>query len=164
MAEKAIFKKIAQVAVVVKDLDASVKKYWDGYGIGPWGIWTFDPSTVKDMSIRGQRVDYAMRVAIATIGDVMWELIQPLDDRSIYAEFLKKHGEGLHHILFEVDNFEDTVTLFRDKSIGVLQDGTWKGNIKYAYFDTEADLSTIAEIYTPPAEGEEFPPPEATYP
>jgi len=164
MTETPFFKKIAQVAVVVKDVHESAKKNWDNHGIGPWGIWTFDPSSVTDMTIRGKRVDYAMRVAIATIGDVMWELIEPLDEKSIYAEFLKEHGEGLHHVLFEVDDFDKTVSHFKDKGIEMLQGGSWKGKIKYAYFDTRADLSTISEIYTPPEKGEEFPPPVATYP
>jgi len=54
-----------------------------------------------------------MRVAFAKIGDVEWELIQPLDDKSIYAEFLEKHGEGLHHVAFDVENFHETLTFCR---------------------------------------------------
>ena len=32
------------------------------------------------------------------VGTMQWELIQPLDDSSIYAEFLAAKGEGLHHV------------------------------------------------------------------
>jgi methylmalonyl-CoA/ethylmalonyl-CoA epimerase len=162
MAEKPIFTGVLQIAVVVKDLDESMKKYWEEYGIGPWTIYTFDPSTVSDMIIRNERMDYAMRLALTDIDGVQWELIEPLDEKSIYAEFLKEHGEGLHHVAFGVDNYDEAMAAFKGKGIGVLQAGTWHG-LTYTYLESEDTLSMIAEIYDMP-EGFEFPPPEATYP
>jgi len=162
VSKKPIFTDVLQVAVVVKDLDASMKKYYDNYGLGPWTVYTFNKDTVQDMIIRDKKVNYAMRLALANIGKVQWELIEPLDDLSIYAEFLKEHGEGLHHVAFGAENYEDTVAIFRGKGIGIVQGGTWHDFI-YTYFDTRADLSTIAEIYRVP-EGFEWPPAEATYP
>ena len=32
-----------QVAMVVRDLDAAMKRHWDVFKIGPWDIYTFDP-------------------------------------------------------------------------------------------------------------------------
>jgi len=31
---------IAQIALVVKDLDKTVEKYWKVFGIGPWHFYT----------------------------------------------------------------------------------------------------------------------------
>lgn len=151
-----------QVAVVVKDLETSMKKYWDEWGIGPWSVYTFNPDTVKDMILRGKREDYAMRLALAQVGNVQWELIQPLDDKSIYAEFLKGHGEGLHHVALGVRSYDEAMKLAKEKGVSVIQGGTWFG-FTYTYLDTRADLATIAEIYNQP-EGWQFPEPEATYP
>ena len=86
MEKKFIPNKIAQIGFVVRDLDAAMKTQWEEYGIGPWTIYTFDPSNVTDMVVRDERVDHAMRLAFTFIDDVMWELIQPLDDKTIYAE------------------------------------------------------------------------------
>ena len=162
MPEKPVFTDVLQVAVVVKDLDESMKKYWETYGIGPWTIYTFNPSTVSDMIIDNKRADYAMRLSLCNIGKVQWELIQPLDDKSIYADFLKKHGEGLHHVAFGVENYDQAMSYFKDKGIGVCQGGTWHG-LTYTYLETEDALATIAEIYKVPAKFE-WPTPEATYP
>ncbi len=162
MSEKPIFKEVLQVGVVVKNLDEAMKKYWEEYGIGPWGIYTFDKSTVSDMIIRNQRVDYAMRLAVTQIGGVQWELIEPLDEKSIYAEFLKEHGEGLHHVAFAVDNYDKVMTFLQGKGMGVLQGGTWQ-DLKYTYIESEDTMSCIAEIYNR-QEGRKPPPPEATYP
>jgi len=164
MAEKPIFKGVLQVAVVVKNLDEAMKKYWEEYGIGPWCINTFDPSTVSNMIIHNQRVDYAMRLATTDIGGVQWELIEPLDGKSIYAEFLKEHGEGLHHVAFAVDNYDEAMAFFQGKGIGVLQGGTWHG-LTYTYLESEDTLSFIAEIFDMPEEFESLTPEaEATYP
>ncbi|WP_456398831.1 hypothetical protein, partial [Palaeococcus sp. (in: euryarchaeotes)] len=66
--ENPIFTDVLQVAVVVKNLDETVRKYADEYGIGPWAIYDFNPETVKDMIIRDKREDYAMRIALCNIG------------------------------------------------------------------------------------------------
>ena len=164
MVEKSVFKGVSQICVVVKDLDEAMKKYWEEWRIGPWDIYTFDRSTMGDMIIRNRPADYAMRLAVTDIGDVQWELIQPLDEKSTYAEFLKEHGEGLHHVAFAlaVDSYDEAIALFRGKGIGILQSGTWYGST-FTYLESEDTLSFIAEIYKRPG-GFEFPPPEATYP
>lgn len=163
MPTKPVFNKLLQVAVVVSNLEDAMKKYWEEYGIGPWAIYTFDPSTVNHMVIRDESTEYAMRLALTTIGDVGWELIEPLDDKSIYAEFLRNHGEGLHHVAFDVDDYDKTLAAFRDKGIGVLQGGTFSG-MTYTYLDTTDTLSTIVEIYSQKPSEFQGPPPEAVFP
>ena len=116
MLDKPVFKEMYQVGLVVKDCYASVKKYADEYGIGPWTFYVFDPKTMKDMVIHGKPENYAMRLAVAKIGNVEIELIEPLDDKSVYVEFLKKHGEGLHHVLFGVEDYSKTLDFFKGKA------------------------------------------------
>ena len=93
-----VFADTVQVALVVRDLDASMKTYVERYGIGPWEIYEFNPDTVENMKAHGEPVASSWRLALARVGGVMWELIEPLDDRSTYAEFLAEHGEGVHHV------------------------------------------------------------------
>ena len=38
---------IAQVAILVKDLDKTVENYWTLFGIGPWHFYTYGQSLVK---------------------------------------------------------------------------------------------------------------------
>ncbi len=162
MVDKPLFKKVMQVGLVVRDLDASVRRQWDEFGIGPWAIYEFDPARMKNLTIRGKPVEHAMRMALAMIGDVMWELIQPLDDKSIYADFLAEHGEGIHHILFGVEDFDGGEAYLKSKGHEVCQGGQ-VGEVRYAYFDTTESLHTIAEIAALD-EQEGLPPPDTTYP
>ncbi|MBX5435626.1 MAG: VOC family protein [Alicyclobacillaceae bacterium] len=139
-----------------------MRTYNDVYGIGPWHVFEFNPDTVSDMYIRGERVDYSMKLAICDFYHVQLELIEPTDNHSIYAEFLRTHGPGLHHMAFATDNFHETIERMAARGNQVVQSGNFQGN-GYAYIDTLKDLGFLSEIYkTPP--GFEHPAPVRVYP
>jgi methylmalonyl-CoA/ethylmalonyl-CoA epimerase len=93
-----LFAGTMQVSVVVPDLEEAMKTYVEGYGIGPWEVYEFDPGNVDGMHECGQAVARSWRLALAQVGETQWELVQPLDDDSLYARFLAEHGSGVHHI------------------------------------------------------------------
>ena len=45
------------------------------------------------------------------------ELIDPLGEDGFVDEFLKKRGEGLHHITIQVDNLEETCRTLRSRGV-----------------------------------------------
>ena len=77
-----VFNETVQLGIVVRDLEATVRRYENEYGIGPWQFAQIDA---------GEANNYA-----STVGRVMWELIEPLDEEGIYARFLAEKGEGIH--------------------------------------------------------------------
>jgi methylmalonyl-CoA/ethylmalonyl-CoA epimerase len=157
------FTGVKQVCVVVRDLDASVRRYKEGFDFGPWFLFEY-----RDIKARVRGVDqtFSIRVALTKLeGEFQWELIQPLDDRSIYAEFLRQHGEGVQHIGFNVADVPQTIDevgpLLRSDNAGL------RGGIqRYAMLDTVADLGVLAEVmdYTPdwvrPGASGAYPPPD----
>ena len=157
-----VFKDITEIVMVVKNLDESVRRQWEIFGIGPWEIWTLDPSSVKDMTINGKPADFSIRIAYTKIGNIYWELIEPLDETSTYYEFLQAHGEGIHNIVFEVNDYDEASADMREKEIGIYNSGNWQG-VRFTNFDTRGILPVIAEIFHM-EEGGSFPPPERTYP
>ena len=173
---KPIFKKVLQVALLVSNVDETVKRYYDEFGIGPWSIYEFNKENVGGMALDEKESDYRMRIALTNIGDIRIELIEPLDDKTIYAKFLKKHGEGLHHIAYAVDNFQEARKFFEKKGIKVNQEGKWLGRHHFAYLESENELKHVAEIYDTQEDFFKFelekngvkkilyPKPEATYP
>ena len=104
-----VFTETVQIGIVVRDLDATLRRYVDDYGIGPWEIHEFDSRSAKDLREHGQPVERAWRLAVTMVGGVMWELIEPLDDESVYARFLVEKGEGVHHIAVATPSFDDAV-------------------------------------------------------
>jgi len=73
--DKPIFTEVLQIGIVVDDLDAYMKRYHDDYGIGPWLVYDFNKETVRNMTIRGEKVDYYMKIALCDAHNVQWELL-----------------------------------------------------------------------------------------
>jgi methylmalonyl-CoA/ethylmalonyl-CoA epimerase len=161
MPTEPLFTDTLQVAIVVRDVDAALQTYVHEYGIGPWDIYEFNSGNVEGMVKDDESADYAMRIAITTVGTVQWELIEPLDDRSMYAEHLAEHGEGLHHVGVGVRSYDDTMGVVRSKGHKVLQGGHYNG-VTFAYLSTDRDLKVITEIFdgSPGADQK----PDAVYP
>ncbi len=54
------------------------------------------------------------------VGEVLIELLQPIGSQGVMAKFLKKHGEGFHHICYEVDDIQAEISLIKKAGIEVL--------------------------------------------
>jgi methylmalonyl-CoA/ethylmalonyl-CoA epimerase len=137
------FSKVKQVCVVVRDLDEAVRRYYDKFGIGPWYLYAYHNANA---TLRGEPHTFSLRIGLAKIDDYFqWELLQPLDDRSIYARFLAEHGEGVQHIGFEVEDVPRTIS-----EVGAVlrsdNSGLHGGIQRYAMLDTVADLGVLAEV------------------
>ncbi len=91
MMQEPLFTQTMQIGIVVRDLDATMWKYADEYGIGPWKVYDFKRQDLREW---GQAVQRSWRVAVAMVGHLQWELIEPRDDESIYARFLAEKGGG----------------------------------------------------------------------
>jgi Glyoxalase/Bleomycin resistance protein/Dioxygenase superfamily len=155
---------VAQLGFVVRDVDATVEQYWRLFGIGPWHFYTYGPPLVKKMSYRGRPVEYHMRIALANIGPLRIELIQPLDGDTVYADFVKDHGYGIHHLGLLVKDMADALERASQAGLEMTMDGAGfgrDGDGHYAYLDTEALLGTTLELIERP---EERVPPEKVYP
>ena len=138
---------VAQVALVVNDIDTALAQYTERLGIGPWWVKVYAPPELTNMRIRGVETAYSMKLALAWTGDMMWELIEPLDGPSIYKEFLATHGEGLHHVLVnhQERSFEAAIASFGRRGCPPLMEGQI-GATRFAYLEGEDSLKTTLEI------------------
>jgi catechol 2,3-dioxygenase-like lactoylglutathione lyase family enzyme len=155
---------VAQVGFVVKDLDAAVESWVKLFGIGPWSFYTYGEPLVKKMSYRGKPVKYRMRLALSNIGPLRIELIQPLDGDTVYADFVREHGYGIHHFGLLTDDMQAALAQARAAGLPMTMDGAGfgrDGDGHYAYLDTEGALGTTIELIERP-KGRV--PPEKVYP
>jgi methylmalonyl-CoA/ethylmalonyl-CoA epimerase len=96
--------KVGQLGYVVADIEKTCRYYESKLGIGP-----FCPPFEADMSgatFRGKPVQTKIKVAFVQSGDVQIELIQPVEGKNPYTEYLARHGDGIHHLGFTVTDME----------------------------------------------------------
>ena len=145
---------IVQIALVVKDLDATVRQWHDRFGVGPWQFYTYGPPLVKRMSRHGAPCEYRMRIALANVGPMRIELIEPIEGDTVYAEFVRDHGYGVHHLGVLVDDMTEALARADAAGLEMTQDGAGfgpDGDGHYAYLDTEPLMGTTIELIERPA-------------
>jgi len=148
---------LRQVCIVVHDLQKSMERYQSILGIGPWEVLDFDDSTVSDMTYHGKPAQQKFRVATTMVGPMQLELIQPVEGDTVYSDFLKEHGEGLHHLgVVIVDNLDEAMQTSAKAGLACLQSGRIVSGhfagARYAYLDAVNSLGTIIELAEMPKE------------
>jgi catechol 2,3-dioxygenase-like lactoylglutathione lyase family enzyme len=129
-------KGINQIAIVVKDLEMVAQNYWNILGIGPWTIIDWESPLVYDRKYYGKPAWARERIALAQVGNVQLELVQAVEGPSIYGDYVKEYGEGLHHLNFLVDDVDETAEILAREGFPSLQSGKWgppeqKGGYNY---------------------------------
>jgi methylmalonyl-CoA/ethylmalonyl-CoA epimerase len=142
---------ISQIAIVVRDLDGALERYHRALGWGPWNVYEHKPPALHDTYLHGQPTAFTMLGAETHVGEIVVELLQPVDGPSIYKEWLEEHGEGLHHIaVMRPTPTESEATKRRFDAMGapVLMEGRIGETIHFYYLDTEPLLKVIFESGT----------------
>lgn len=135
-----LFGRIDQIGVVVSSVDECVRRYEQIFGEGSFVVVEGEaPAKLGN----GQEVMIKGKLAFLQLGPVQVELIEILDGPSIHLDFLKNHGEGIHHVAMYVSDFDDRLAEFRTKGLRVLQQG--QGLRRYAYLDTKPFVLELIE-------------------
>lgn len=155
---------MAQVCIIVPDLDKAIRNFYHIFGIGPWHYYTYGKPLVKRMTRNGKPADYKMKVGLSYFGKMRLELIEPLEGDTVYKDFVDKHGYGVHHIGILTDDMESSIAKASKAGIRMTMDGAGFGpddDGHYAYLDTEDLIGTTLELIQRPKRRN---PPEKIYP
>jgi len=141
---------LVQVGIIVRDAAATVEAWTSRFVLGPAQFVDWPPEgtdLAKTATYHGRPGNFRMRLAFLQAGPVQLEFIQPLEGDNIYADFLAEHGEGLHHLLF---NVTDPDGVARRIEAPVLQSGgsTLYPSAIWSYLDTQALLGVMVELRT----------------
>ena len=146
-AREPVFTETMQIGIIVRDLEATMRRYAEEYGIGPWQVFEVTPENAPDLRHDGQPVKGSARSAVAMVGSVMWELTEPLDDNTLFARFLAEKGEGVHHIAVATPDFHAVMAEQTRRGVTFPLSGSFTG-IDVAYLPTDRDLGIILEIFS----------------
>jgi methylmalonyl-CoA/ethylmalonyl-CoA epimerase len=128
---------IVGLGIVVNDLEQTLRTYEEEFGVGPWEILEYSKRNLTHMKVHGESVDYAYMVATAKIGDTEIELIQPIDNNSIFAEYSHLNGmhDGLHSVAYKTSDYVKLKATLRDAGVPVAQIGRLDGE-EIVYFNS----------------------------
>jgi len=153
------FAKFLQIGIIVKDVEATVKKYEEEYGLGPWKIIEFGPKMFPKMLVDGKPGMLEMKNAFCNAYGFEIEVIQPVSE-SAYSKWLEEHGPGIHHIaVITRDKFKDVIDEHKrltgkDPWIWCKEDNGKDGEgMEFAYLDLIKELGLFVEIYNEDKKG-----------
>jgi methylmalonyl-CoA/ethylmalonyl-CoA epimerase len=103
-----VFGRIDHVGIAVADLEAAIELYVEQYGM----------PLVHRETIESQGVE----AALLDVGDGHVELLAPLADETPVGRFLARHGPGVHHIAYAVDDVDAALRTLRDRGLRAIDE------------------------------------------
>jgi methylmalonyl-CoA/ethylmalonyl-CoA epimerase len=104
-----LLRRLDHVAVVVRDTKTALD-----YFSGRLGLRVASSEEIEAPPLRLTYLD---------AGNAYLQLVEPLNDDSEVARWLDKHGEGLHHVCFGVDDVSSAVEALSGKPPSSLGSG-----------------------------------------
>lgn len=154
---------VGQVSFVVEDLTTGMARVDRTFGIDAFDVYRLDPGFLDSATYHGDAVEHGIAIALGSVGETSWELVEPLHGPSIHRDHLEANGPGFHHVAaFDGGWLPDRV-VERLAAAGYppVQTGAFAGT-RYWYFDCRDVLDGLYfEIVT---RDREKPDPHATYP
>lgn len=98
-----MIKKIAYVGIAVKNIELAREDFTEKLGSEIIRVGVSEIDKVKNTYL--------------TLGEDVFELIEPYSPESPVAKFMEKRGEGVQYIGLEVTALDDMITRLREKGV-----------------------------------------------
>jgi methylmalonyl-CoA epimerase len=133
-----MLEKIEHIALAVEDLEATIAHYRD-----VWGIEAVHRERVEDQGVEE---------VMLPVGDTFLQLLGATGPDTIVARFLKRRGEGLHHIAYEVDDLEGTLDTLKEKGVRLIDEAPRQGarDQLVAFIDPKSNHGLLVELIQRP--------------
>jgi 4-hydroxyphenylpyruvate dioxygenase-like putative hemolysin len=136
---------VVQIGIIVKDAEKTASHYAEVFGIPKPAVVPIADDAFANTNYRGQSSTAKGKAAFFDLGPVQMELIEPVGAPSTWEEFLRTHGEGIHHIAFKTGNLTHARKFLGSRGMETIQSGAWDGG-QYAYIESTKQLGTILEL------------------
>jgi methylmalonyl-CoA/ethylmalonyl-CoA epimerase len=134
------------INIIVKDIDKAIKHYQSlGATLfdGP-GVWDVDENVAKTFKRSGKTpTPFKCAFAHLHLNGIEIEMHQPIEGESHWNDYFKKHGEGVDHINFWVDDVKKESAKMVEKGFPIVW---WDENWLAVYFDTSKVGGLMIEL------------------
>lgn len=105
--------RLDHIGIAVRDLNSAVKNFESLLGA------TCD----RRETVESEKVE----TAFFQTGESKVELLGASDPESVIQKYVENHGEGLHHVAFEVEDIEKELQRLRDEGYRILNERPKRG-------------------------------------
>ena len=145
--------RLVQIGIVIRDCERTTQLLSSLFGIGPFRYVEWPDRPESKYYYHGVEEKVRIKQAFVQLGEVEMELIQPLEGRNGYQDFLDQTGGGIHHVLFEVKDIDPVIDELAKAGVRVLQSGTGiRLGTRWALLDTQKMLGFLVELRHRPGE------------
>ena len=106
-------KKIEHIGIAVSNLDEANSMYTKILGVDPYKIETVDSEGVITSFFQTDNTKI--------------ELLQGLKENNAISKFIKKRGEGIHHVAFEVEDINQEIKRLKKLGFKIINETPKKG-------------------------------------
>jgi len=130
--------RLSQYAFAIRDA-APVSAFWEKVGLPAFEI---SHPELSDTKYYGEPVDHKLIQGWQRHGTIPYEWCIPVKPPIVYEDHINRHGEGIHHLAFNVDDMDAILDDYRSRGYIVSMGGTWgekdkPGSGRYEYIDLE---------------------------
>ena len=143
--EKLNLPDVSQVGIVVKDLDKAIAYYEDNLGLGPFVRLSTKDVSYTEKFYYNKPIDSVWIMGFCSLGPVELEIVQPVTGPTIYHDFLRAKGEGIHHLGFDIKDMDEKLMVCKKMGIEIMQSGRTPAG-GFAYLNTEKIGGVIFEL------------------
>jgi methylmalonyl-CoA/ethylmalonyl-CoA epimerase len=139
--KESMLNRIYHLGYAVENIEAASRFYRENFGVQPG-----EPEMVVEQGI----------VAVMfRVGESMVELVQPTHPDSPVGRFLERHGEGVHHVAYEVDDLEAALRELRKNGVEIIDEEPriGAGGTRMAFVHPKSAFGVLTELVELPDRG-----------
>ena len=122
---------LSHVGIAVENAEKTARFLSSIWNIGSPEVFDYEPK--PEEMIAGDV--FKVRLVFIKFGSLTLELLEPLDDKSIWSKFIIEKGEGIHHVAFGVSNYDEMVQKLHADGHPLPTAAVFNG-CRWCYFDT----------------------------
>lgn len=125
---------IEHIGIAVSNLEEAIKFYEEKFGLECYRIEEVEEQKVKTAFFR--------------VGQTKLELLESTSPEGPIGKFIAKHGEGLHHLAFAVDDLQKDLDELAQQDVRLIDKNPREGaeNLQIAFLHPKSTFGVLTEL------------------
>jgi methylmalonyl-CoA/ethylmalonyl-CoA epimerase len=143
--------------MVVADRDKALAGIENAFGFGRAHKFDLKSPTMR---VTNGNTGFNLRAGFVLMGNTLLDFLEPVDNRSPHAAWLRERGEGMHHLGYLVRSIAHELDAIAAARSGVrpplLVQGDGSEPVRWVYLDAEVANGAVIELIERSPQAEQF--------